>query len=147
MKAPIAKKINKNLTIHNDTRVDDYFWLNDRENPEVIDYLNKENDYTTEVLKHTDVFQKDLFEEMKGRIKEDDSSLPYFKDGYWYYNRYETGKEYPFVCRKPNTLDDIEEVMLDVNVLAEPYTYFALGGVSLSTSKQLLAYSSLIILK
>lgn len=141
MKAPIAKKIAKELTKHNDIRVDNYYWLNDRENTEVIDYLNQENDFTTETLKHTEAFQKDLFEEMKGRIKEDDSSLPYFKDGYWYYNRYETGKEYPFVCRKPNTLDDEEEVMLNVNELAKDYKYYALGGVSLSTNKQLLAYS------
>ena len=141
MKAPIAKKVEKKLTIHNDTRIDNYYWLNDRENTKVIDYLNQENDFTAETLKHTEAFQKDLFEEMKGRIKEDDSSLPYFKDGFWYYNRYETGKEYPFVCRKPNTLQDKEEVMLDVNELAKDYKYYALGGVSLSTNKQLLAYS------
>ena len=81
--------------IHNDIRVDEYFWLKERENPEVIDYLERENDYYLKSTAHTIDFQEDLFEEMKARIKEDDSSVPYFYNGYWYISRFESGKEYP----------------------------------------------------
>ena len=97
---PIANKIPKELKIHGDVRVDEFYWLNDRENPEVIDYLNKENDYYKQETKHTENFQKDLFEEMKSRIKEDDSSVPYKYNGYWYITKYEKGKDYPIYTRK-----------------------------------------------
>ena len=90
---PIAKKVSKSLEKHNDVRVDNYFWMNNREDKEVIDHLNSENTYTKSVLKHTEAFQKDLFEEMKGRIKEDDSYVPYKLNGYSYITRYENGKD------------------------------------------------------
>ena len=86
---PLANKIPKELKIHGDVRVDEFYWLNDRENPEVIDYLNKENDYYKQETKHTKKFQEDLFEEMKSRIKKDDSSVPYKYNGYWYITKYE----------------------------------------------------------
>ena len=84
VKIPVAKKISKALKIHDDTRIDNYYWLNNKENPEVLDYLNAENAYTKVIMRHTESFQKSLFEEMKGRIKEDDSSVPYKFNGYWY---------------------------------------------------------------
>ena len=92
---PIAKKVPQELTIHNDVRIDNYYWLNDKNNPEVIDYLNAENTYTKQNTLHTAEFQKSLFEEMKGRIKEDDESVPFKKNGYFYITRYEIGKQYP----------------------------------------------------
>ena len=93
--APIAKIIPKKLKKHNDIRIDNYYWLNDRENPEVIDYLNKENEYYNEMTSHTKNFQKQLFEEMKARIKEDDESVPYFYNEYFYITRFEKGQDYP----------------------------------------------------
>ena len=92
---PIAKIIPKELEKHGDVRIDNYYWLNDRENPEVIDYLNKENEYYQKSTEHTKPFQAILFEEMKARIKEDDQSVPYFYNGYWYITRYEIGKGMP----------------------------------------------------
>ena len=112
-KAPIANKKSKELKIHNDVRIDNYYWLNDKEDSEVIDYLNSENNYTKEVMAHTEGFQKALFEEMKGRIKEDDTSVPYKLNGYWYISRYETGKGYPIYARKKGALDADEEILFD----------------------------------
>jgi len=92
---PVAKKIPEKLEKHGDVRVDDYYWMKERENPEVIAYLEAENAYYNALTAHTRAFQDSLFHEMKSRIKEDDSSVPYKKNGYWYISRYETGKEYP----------------------------------------------------
>ena len=92
------------LEKHGDKRIDPYYWLNDRENPEVIDYLNKENEYYEKMTAHTKAFQKDLFEEMKSRIKEDDESVPYFYNGYYYITRFEKGKDYPIYARKKGSL-------------------------------------------
>lgn len=100
IEAPKAKEIPKTLKKHKETRIDNYFWLNDRENPEVIDYLNKENEYYQKMTAHTKDFQESLYEEMKGRIKEDDSSVPYFYNGYYYITRFETGQDYPIFSRK-----------------------------------------------
>ena len=97
---PIAKKIPHQLEKHGDVRIDNYFWMKDREHPEVIDYLNAENDYCDSQMAHTKGFQTDLFEEMKARIKEDDSSVPYKYNGYWYITKYEKGKDYPIYTRK-----------------------------------------------
>lgn len=97
---PIAKRIPHKLEKHGHVRNDEYYWLNDRENPEVIDYLNKENDYYKKETANTVDFQKDLFEEMKSRIKEDDQSVPYLYNGYYYITRHEKGKDYPIYSRK-----------------------------------------------
>lgn len=142
MKAPVAKKIAKSLQIHNHERIDQYYWMNDRENPEVIEYLNLENQYLEETLSDTKDFQKALFEEMKGRIKEDDQSVPYFKSGYFWYSRYETGNEYPLYCRKKESLDAKEEVFLNVNQLAEGKNYYQVGGTATSTNQKILAFAS-----
>ena len=138
---PVAKKVKKELTIHDDTRIDNYYWLNQREDQEVIDYLNAENSYTDSVLKHTEPFQKSLFDEMKARIKEDDQSVPYKQNGYWYITRFEEGKDYPIYTRKKDSLEADEEVMFDCNIMAEGFSYFKLGGISISTDNTLAAYA------
>lgn len=142
MKAPQAKKIEKILEIHGDRRIDNYFWLNERENPEVIKYLEEENAYEEFMMKDTEAFQEELFEEMKARYKKDDESLPYFFNGYWYIVRYEEGKEYPIFCRKHKSLDNEEEIIADVNVLAEGETYFEVGSVAVSPNNELVSFSS-----
>ena len=116
---PRAKKVPHALVTHNDERIDNYFWLNNRDDQEVIDYLNAENDYTNSVMKHTEGLQKSLFDEMKLRIKEDDTSVPYFYNGYWYITRYELGKDYPIYSRKKENLKAPEEIMFDCNTMAE----------------------------
>jgi len=142
IKQPTAKKIPKELKIHNDTRIDNYYWLNDRENPDVINYLNAENEYTKVALKHTESFQKQLFEEMKGRIKENDTTVPYKLNGYWYLTRYETNKDYPIYIRKKETLEAPEEILFDCNVMAKGQAYFNLGGISISPDNTMAAFST-----
>lgn len=132
IKPPVAKKNPKTLSIHNEDRIDNYYWMNDRENPDVIAYLNAENDYYEESTAHSKDFQKDLFEEMKSRIKEDDSSVPYKLNGYWYQVRYEKGKDYPIYTRRKGSMDAEEEIMFDCNTMAKGHAYFNLGGISVS---------------
>lgn len=138
--APVAKKVKKELVKHNDIRVDDYYWMNDREDPEVIAHLEKENAYYEKLTAHTKDFQNVLFEEMKERIKEDDSSVPYKKNGYWYVTRYEKGKEYPIYSRHKDTLDAPEEIMFDCNEMAEGHEFFNLGGIAISPDNKLAAF-------
>jgi len=130
--APQAKVIQKTLKKHKESRIDNYFWLNDRENPEVIDYLNQENAYYQSMTSHTKGLQESLYEEMKGRIKEDDSSVPYFYNGYYYITRFETGQDYPIFSRKKGSLSADEEIMFNCNELAKDHAYFKLGGLSIS---------------
>lgn len=137
---PLAEKIAKNLEKHGDIRVDNYYWLNQKENPEVIDYLERENDYYEKMTAHTKDFQKDLFEEMKSRIKEDDSSVPYYYNGYYYITRYETGKDYPIYTRKKESLDANEEVLFNVNEMAEGHSYYNLNGINVSPDNKWVAY-------
>lgn len=131
-KPPVAKTIPKKLDKFGDLRIDNYFWLNDRKNPEVIDYLTKENAYYKKMTAHTNVFQKALFQEMKARIKEDDESVPYLYNGYYYITRFEAGKDYPIYSRKKESLSAKEEIMFDCNKMARGYSYFQLGGLSIS---------------
>ena len=138
--APLAKQIPKNLTIHDDVRIDEFYWLNDRENPEVIDYLNKENDYYNAHTAHTKAFQTSLFDEMKSRIKEDDSSVPYKYNGYWYITKYEKGKDYPIYTRKKETLEAEEELLFDCNEMAKDHSYFRLVGLNISLNNNLVSY-------
>ena len=138
---PIAKKIPKELIAHNDHRIDNYFWLNDRENPEVINYLEQENTYSDHLLKHTERFQKDLFEEMKSRIKEDDESVPYKYNGYWYIVKFEKGKGYPIYLRRKNTLEAPDELLFDCNIMAEGQSFFKLSGISISPDNSKISYA------
>ena len=137
---PTALKKEKKLEIHGDLRIDNYYWLNERENPEVISYLEEENNYTESVLGSTKKLQEKLFEEMKSRIKEDDSSVPYYFNDYWYITKYEKGKEYPVYTRKFKNLDADEEILLDVNLLAKDYKYYRVSGISISPDNSKLAF-------
>jgi len=142
MKAPTAKKIEKVLEIHGDRRIDNYFWMNEKENPEVIQYLEEENAYANFVMEDSEEFQEELYQEMKARYKKDDESLPYFFNEYWYMVRYEAGKEYPIFCRKYKTLDNEEEIILDVNILAEGEEFFEVANVAVSPNNELASFSS-----
>ncbi len=137
---PVCKKQKKELSIHGDTRIDDYYWLNERENPEVIKYLEDENKYASVILDHTKTFQGNLYREIVGRIKQTDQSVPYKDNGYFYMTRYEEGKEYPVYSRKKDNLDAPEEIMLDVNVLAEPFEFYRIAGRSVSPDNKILCY-------
>lgn len=137
---PQIEQIEKQLEIHNDIRTDNYYWLNDRENKEVISYLEKENDYYNQMTAHTKDFQNDLFEEMKSRIKGDDSSVPYFYNGYYYFTRYEKGKDYPIHSRKKAHLEAEEEIVFDVNKMAEGHAYYNLRGVNISLDNKWAAF-------
>lgn len=133
---PIAKRIDTVLSIHGHDRIDPYFWLNQRENPDVISYLEAENAYLDTMMAHTKPLQERIFNEIKGRIKETDMSVPYFENGYWYYNRYETGQDYPIYCRKKGSQEAEEEIMFDVNKYAKGYDYFSLSGIKISPDNQ-----------
>jgi len=148
---PNATKNPHEMTIHGDTRVDDYYWMRltdeqksaiekDSHTQEVLDYIYAENAYTQKRLKHTEKFQNDLFDEIVGRIKKDDESVPYLDNGYFYYTRYEKGKEYAIHCRKKGSLDSKEEILLDENVLAKGRDYFAVGGMNVSPDNQWMSY-------
>ncbi len=141
MQEPKAKKIPKVLEIHNNQRIDHYYWLNERENAKVIDYLNEENAYREHIMGGTKDLQDSLYQEIKGRIKEDDESVPYLLDGYWYYTRYETGKEYPVYCRKANEKGAAEIVLFDVNEMAKDHDYYQLGGMRISPDNQKVAFA------
>jgi len=137
---PIAKEVDHEMTVHDHTRNDEYYWMRDRENPEVIDYLNQENAYREKIMKGTEKLQERLYDEIVGRIKKDDSSVPYLLDGYYYYTRYEGDKEYPLYCRKKGSLEAEEEVMLNVNELAQGHSYYQIAGVSVHPNQQKIAF-------
>ncbi len=138
---PIAKTVPTTLQEHGRSRVDQYAWLSERDNPDVLAYLEEENAYARSVMAHCEQFESTVFEEIKGRIKQTDLSVPYRLDDYDYYTRYEEGKEYPLYCRKRETPDAPEEVMLDVNALAEGHEFFAVGGMVVSEDRNVLAYA------
>ena len=140
LQPPVAKIVPKTLEKHGDKRIDNYYWLNERENPEVIDYLNKENEYYQKSTAHTKQLQDELFLEMKGRIKEDDSSVPYLYNGYYYITRFEKGKDYPIYSRKKGSLDAKEEIMFDCNEMAKGHAYFNLAGINVSEDNKWVAF-------
>ncbi|MEM1336556.1 MAG: S9 family peptidase [Bacteroidota bacterium] len=137
---PRAKQLPKRLETHGDIRIDPYYWLRERENLEVISYLEEENRYYEEMTQHTKEFQEQLFMEMKSRIKEDDTSAPYRLNGYYYLTRFETGKEYPIYARKEGSLEAEEEILFNCNILAEGYDFFNLRGISISPDNELAAF-------
>ncbi|NIR52385.1 S9 family peptidase, partial [candidate division KSB1 bacterium] len=138
---PTAVVKPKKLEKHGHVRVDNYYWLKERDNPKVIEYLEAENEYTEGVMAHTKELQEKLFEEIKGRIKQDDSSVPYKLDDYYYYTRFEEGKEYPIYCRKKETLQAPEEIMLDGNKMAEGHEFFSVRSAAVSWQQNLLAFA------
>ncbi|GAA4468175.1 oligopeptidase B [Nibrella saemangeumensis] len=137
---PIAPKKPNELTIHSHTRTDNYYWLNDRDNPEVVKYLNAENEYLEQVLAPVKTLREKLFEEMKTRIKQQDESVPYKEGTYYYYTRYIEGGEYPLYCRKQGSLESVEEIMLDENELAKEHSYYDVGGLEVSDNEELIAF-------
>ena len=139
---PVAKRVPMKLEKHGHVRVDDYYWLRERENPDVTSYLNQENEYTKAMMADYKELEEKLFEETKGRIKQDDSSVPYTYNGYVYYTRYEEGGQYPIYCRKPDKPDAEEQIMLDVNELAEGKTFCSVSGVRVSEDNKLLAFGT-----
>jgi oligopeptidase B len=139
-KPPLAEKIRKELTLHGQTRIDDYYWLNERSNPKVVDYLKAENAYADALMKPTEPLQERLYNEMAGRIKPTDMSVPYFDNGYWYYTRYEAGKDYAVNCRKAGSLQAKEEILLDGNRMAAGHSYFNIGGWAVSPDNKILVY-------
>lgn len=140
LRPPVAEKIPTELTAHGHTRVDDYFWLRERDNPKVIEYLEAENAYLRAVMKHTEPLQEALYNEIIGRIKQTDMSVPYRSEGFYYYTRFEEGKEYPIHCRKKGNLEAPEEILLNVNKMAEGHAYYHVTGISVSPNNSLLSY-------
>ena len=141
LREPIAKKIEKKLSIHGDTRIDEYYWLNQRDDKNVINYLNAENTYRDEYMQDYKNLEEELFLEIKSRIKEDDSSVPYLDNGYYYYTRYEKDKQYPIYCRKKGDLKSDEEILIDANIMSEGYEYFRVGDIEISPNDKIMAYS------
>jgi oligopeptidase B len=141
IEAPICAKQDTILEKHGDKRVDPYYWLKNRENPEVIQYLENENKYYDKMIAHTLSFQKNLFEEMKSRIKEDDESVPYFHNGYHYITRYETGKQYPIYSRKKGSLNSQEEILFNCNEMAKDKDFFDFSEMSISPDNELAAFA------
>jgi oligopeptidase B len=137
---PKAEKIPHKLVTHNHQRIDNYYWLNQRDNPKVLKYLEDENVYLEKVMSHTSEFQEKLFNEIIGRIKDTDMSVPYKDNGYYYYTRHEEGKEYPIYCRKKGDLNSTEEIMLDVNEMAEDYDYYDVTGLTVSHNNRYLSF-------
>lgn len=138
---PVARRVPKTVRWHGDTFVDDYFWLREKSDPEVAAYLEAENAYADAVMAPTGPFQERLYEEMLGRIQETDLTVPYREGEYWYYTRTEEGQQYPIYCRKHLSVDNPEQVMLDLNVLGEGQAYVGLGAFLVSDDGHLLAYS------
>ncbi len=137
----MVKKIPTRLERHGQVRVDNYYWLRERDNPDVIDYLNEQNQYAAKEMAHARGLEEKLFEEIKARFKKTDMSVPYRLADYFYYNRYEEGKEYAIYARKRGSLHEPEEIMLDGNALAQGHEFFALGAWTVSTGQDLLAYA------
>ena len=152
-KAPVAKKQPTKLEMHGDVRIDNYFWMRlsdaqklaevkDEQTKEVIDYLDAENAYYDDVTAYSKNFEEKLFEEMKGRIKEDDASVPYKNNGYYYITRYEKGMQYPIYSRKKETLDTEEQILFNVNDMAKEYDYYQLGGLNVSPDNKLAVFAT-----
>jgi oligopeptidase B len=138
--APMPDRKPARLELHGDVRIDNYFWLKERDNPEVIAYLDAENAYTEKVMAPMQGMQELLFDEIKSRIKEDDESAPYKRGDYFYYYRYVEGSEYPIYARKKGSLDADEEILLDVNQLAGDADYFSVRGFKVSPDDRIAAY-------
>ncbi|NVJ66388.1 MAG: S9 family peptidase [Gammaproteobacteria bacterium] len=139
---PVARKEPFEMTIHDHKRIDNYYWMRDdeRKDPEILAHLEAENEYKEKMLAHTKGLQKTLYDEIVSRLEKDNSSVPYYKDGYWYYSRFEKDKEYPIYSRKKESLEATEEIMVDVNAHAPAEGYFSISGLQLSKNQQILAY-------
>ena len=139
---PTARAVPRVQTVHGESRIDEYHWLRNREDPEVIAHLEAENRYTEQVMRHTEGLQELLYQELRGRIRESDLSVPTREDGWLYYSRTEAGAQYPIFCRRRDGADAAEEVLLDLNQLAAGHEYFRMGAFEVSPDHRLLAYSA-----
>lgn len=142
---PLADKIPVSFKKFNDIRIDDYYWLKEKENPEVIDYLERENDYYEKMTSHTLDLQNKLFKEIKDKIKEDDESVPYFLNGYWYKTKYKEGLDYPIYTRFKDSLNNKEEILFDCNELAKKHDYFNLSNFQISPDNKIVAFSTDVV--
>ncbi|HEY3475807.1 MAG TPA: S9 family peptidase [Anaerolineales bacterium] len=138
---PTAPKRPYEITQHGYTRIDNYYWMRDRSDPEVLKYLHAENDYLEEIMGHTKALQETLYAEMKDRLKETDCTVPEKRGDYFYYSRTEEGKQYPLYCRRQGSMDSPEEILLDQNVLAEGKSFCSIGALTVSPDGNKLAYS------
>ncbi len=141
IKPPTAEKVAKVFNEHGETRNDDYYWLNQREDEKVLNYLRAENAYADTMMAATKDLQAKLFAEMKGRIKEKDESVPYKKNGYWYVSRFDEGAQYPVYVRKKESLTAPDEVLIDQNIMAKGFPYFAVGAMAISDDNRIMAYT------
>lgn len=141
LQPPVAKRVPRVEVLHGDRRVDDYYWLREKSNPEVIAYLEAENAYADAVMKESEPFQEALYQEMLGRIKQTDLTVPYRLRGYYYYSRTQEGKQYSIQCRKKGSLEAPEEVLLDLNELAQAHHFLGLGAMVVSDDDNRLAFS------
>ena len=137
----MPQKIPTKLEKHGHVRVDDYYWLRERENPEVIKYLNDENERAAREMAHARDFEQNIFEEIKGRFKQTDMSVPYRREDYYYYTRYEHGKEYPIYARKRGAFEQPEEIMLVGNARAARHEFLSIAGSAVSSGQDMLAYA------
>ncbi len=138
---PKAPKERHIMEQHGDVRDDEYYWLKSRDSDAVIKYLNEENDYYTKVMKPTEKLQQKLYDEMLARIKQDDNTVPYLKNGYYYYTRYETGKQYPIFCRRKGSETAPEEILVDANVVAQGHPFCVVTGINVSPDNRYLVYA------
>jgi oligopeptidase B len=138
---PTAEKRPHELEQHGDVRVDDYYWLRERTNPEVLAYLEAENAYTSSMMAATEAFQEELFQELKNRVEPDDSTVPALDNGYYYYKRYEGDLEYPIHCRREGSVEAPEEIMLDVNQVAEGHEFCSVRGIVVSPDTRLMSWA------
>src|ERR1700730_13244218 len=138
---PLARREPVETILHGDRRVDQYAWLRHKENPEVLAYLNAENAYADCLLRDTEPFQEQLYQEMLGRIQQTDLSVPYRLRGYLYFTRTEEGKQYPLHCRRADIDNSPEQVLLDLNALAQGHSFLGLGSFTISDDNHLLAFS------
>ncbi|HWP82216.1 MAG TPA: S9 family peptidase [Bacteroidota bacterium] len=141
VKPPVAKQIAKVDTIHGDVRIDNYSWLREKSNPEVISYLEAENAYTEAMMKPTENLQETIYNEILKRTKQTDLSVPYKLGEYWYYTRTEEGKQYPLYCRRKGSMEAPEQIVLELNELAKGHKFLGLGSYQVSDDGNLLAYS------
>jgi oligopeptidase B len=141
VKIPSAKKNEHLLVTHNHSRNDEYYWMNQRDSEEVVDYLEQENTYAKEYFKDSEDLQQKIYDEILGRIDQKEESVPYFYSGYFYYSRFEEGKEYPIYCRKKESLETEEEILLNVNILAEGKAYCSVANVEVSDDQKYVVYS------
>ena len=138
---PIAEKKPHTTTVHGDTLVDDYFWLREKTNPQVMDYLHAEESYADKVMQSTEALQGKLYQEILSHIKQTDVTVPYRMGNFFYYTRTQEGLQYPIICRRPGSLDAPEEILLDQNEMARGHSFFSVGVWRVSDDGNVLAYA------